>query len=330
MKKIITFIALSVLLISQVKAQVYSGTIVATDPTFNRPLSGEPPTSLSGPAANVYYHVLSVPITLAGVYTFSALSIFDNWGVLYNSGGFDPLNPLNNAIESDDDGAGGFDFEIEENLGVGTYYLVVTTYTDGEEGDYTITTTGPSTVALPLKLLDFKATKNLNGTGRISWVTTQEENINYFEVERSADGKTYTSIGRLMPNANEGAQQNKYSVAETPLEDGRNIFRLKIVDYDGKINYSSNKIIIENKDGNVLLYPNPATQSLNLSILSGEEAPIFIKVYDLTGKIFIKDQIMGKKGKNTTRLDISNLPFGNYLLHYSIGDKQHAIKFQKN
>lgn len=328
MTRIIFFIA-AIICSQTLKAQTYSGTLLSTDPTFNRTLSGEPPTSLSGAATAVYYHVLSVPITLAGVYTFSALSVFDNWGILYSPAGFDPLNPLDNAIEADDDGAGGFDFAISEFLSIGTYYLVVTTYSDGELGDYTITTTGPEVVALPMKLLHFKVTKNLNGTGAISWTTTQEEGIKHYEVEKSLDGSNYLAVYKMLPTGDGSQFEHNYAIPETPLDHGNNIFRLKIVEQNGKTTYSNNKIITENKEAHILLYPNPATESIHFSILSGEEMPISISIHDFTGKVHAHAETMGKKGKNLIKINIENLPAGNYIFRYTAENSQKTIKFIK-
>src|SRR5690606_31567922 len=47
---------------------------------------------------------------------------------------------------------------------------------------------------LPVKLIDFKALKRTNGV-ELKWETASEINNAWFEPERSADGKTFISLG---------------------------------------------------------------------------------------------------------------------------------------
>jgi ELWxxDGT repeat protein len=50
--------------------------------------------------------------------------------------------------------------------------------------------------ALPLHLVDFKA-RLVNADGLLSWNTTNEENTSHFIVERSLNGRSFTSIGKV-------------------------------------------------------------------------------------------------------------------------------------
>ncbi|HOY08282.1 MAG TPA: hypothetical protein PLO67_22895, partial [Saprospiraceae bacterium] len=113
-----------------------SGSFNDNFPTFNRPAAGTT-CGLSGTGTNVFYQTLPFQVTTAGVYTFTETFFTgDGFGVLY-AGSFDPNNPCNNFIVASDDDFNN-DFEIIENLAVGSYVLVYTTFANGELGDYAI------------------------------------------------------------------------------------------------------------------------------------------------------------------------------------------------
>ena len=127
MKKILLTILLGTTLVplfSQTAA--YSGTLAVTDPTFNRPEEGIPPTELSTLGTNVYYDLIPIVITSTGLIKFETNSTYDNFMVLYDVAGFVPATPLLNALVANDDLAGsgtnaGFTYNFTMT---GTYYLV--------------------------------------------------------------------------------------------------------------------------------------------------------------------------------------------------------------
>src|SRR5690606_39542391 len=55
---------------------------------------------------------------------------------------------------------------------------------------------------LPIKLLDFNISKTINGA-ELKWVTASETNNNYFEPERSIDGKIFNSLGKVKGRSEE-------------------------------------------------------------------------------------------------------------------------------
>jgi hypothetical protein len=149
--KTITFAALAAAM--TITAPAAAATYVATGttvggPTFNRPLAGSPPTGLSGVGTAVSYDVFGFTVGTSGSYTLSTETGFDSFLVLY-SGMFDPSSPLMNALGADDDSAASFgDAILTSSLLAGTsYFAVVTAFSNGVEGAYTLTIDGPGTIA---------------------------------------------------------------------------------------------------------------------------------------------------------------------------------------
>lgn len=131
-------------------AQIFTGTTTAADPTYNRPLSGIPPTSLSAVGTAVHYELLPFEVTADGSYDFllhgDSPVNWDTFLGLY-SGSFDPTSSLTNALAYNDDfpsiGLSGFSY----NLLTGTsYFAIVTGFENDDFGDWTLTVRGPGTV----------------------------------------------------------------------------------------------------------------------------------------------------------------------------------------
>ncbi len=134
----------------------YSGTTVG-GPTFNRPVAGSPPMTLSLVGTAVSYDFVQFSIATAGVYNFLSLSVspagWDNFTFLYQNS-FNPASPLTNVLIGNDDfptiGRSGFSY----NLSPGVNYIFVTTgFSNTDAGTFNNSVTAvpePSTYAMML------------------------------------------------------------------------------------------------------------------------------------------------------------------------------------
>jgi MYXO-CTERM domain-containing protein len=138
--------ALGLLALSQLALAApvsFSGTLSADDPTYNRSLSGSPPSSLSAVGTAVSYDVLGFHVTASGSYLMEILSASlsngspdDTFIALYQDA-FDPTQALLNIVEADDDAGLGLLSRMSRALDVGTsYFLVITSFNNGQLGDY--------------------------------------------------------------------------------------------------------------------------------------------------------------------------------------------------
>ncbi len=67
-------------------------------------------------------------VNTSGYYSFRSYSTIDAYGLIYRNT-FDPLNPLENLLHTDDDSGSDFQFRLNIRLSGGmTYVLVMTTY----------------------------------------------------------------------------------------------------------------------------------------------------------------------------------------------------------
>ena len=82
---------------------------------------------------------------------------------------------------------------------------------------------------------------------------------------------------------------------------------------------------VVNIDIKTKVYPNPTTSILNIELEENISADIM--VYDINGKLVIKDRLNDQQKK---QLDFGFLKQGNYILHINIADKKSVYQINKS
>ncbi len=176
---------------------------------------------------------------------------------------------------------------------------------------------------LPISLTNFDVEKTSNGA-LLNWKTASETNNKYFELERSIDGKLFTSIGTV-----DGAGNSFFSLSYTFIDkapaSGLNYYRLKQVDFDGNSTTFS-PLVLDYKltENSSFVYPNPAENTLNLN-LGSIGGKITIRIVSISG-IVVKQLTY-----NNEPLNISNLSPGTFMIEAisPAGDPVFRSKFIK-
>lgn len=171
--------------------------------------------------------------------------------------------------------------------------------------------------ALPIELLDFKAVPN-DKTVVLQWQTASELNNDYMAVERSADGRNFTEIGRLA-GLLESQEIQQYELEDSQPLNGTNYYRLRQVDTDGTTTYSD-IISVEFKGERTTapapgLYPNVivAGNPVDLDLRAYPiDTPINLAVFDLFGRSW---PLQTQYGGHFTTINLPELPAGTYTLH---------------
>lgn len=160
---------------------------------------------------------------------------------------------------------------------------------------------------LPVKLVSFVGKLTREESVRLDWITTEEENNSYFDIQRSSDPVNFKTIGRVKGNGSTASRIN-YTFADTQPLANLNYYRLKQVDLDGKYSYSRIITVALPSKSTLNLYPIPVNDG-QLTVDSGAETIVSYQVYNLTGaKVFEKTKVNGKI------LNVRGLLPGVYLL----------------
>ncbi|MFT5266269.1 MAG: hypothetical protein ACI8YQ_005033, partial [Polaribacter sp.] len=73
------------------------------------------------------------------------------------------------------------------------------------------------------------------------------------------------------------------------------------------------------------IYPNPASNILNVKFISSAEKEASIELYDLTGKLMHSSTMNMIPGKQTESFDVSQFGNGIYFMHLTT-DTQRIVK----
>lgn len=158
----------------------------------------------------------------------------------------------------------------------------------------------------------------------IEWGTAQEINTDYFEVEHSHDGRDFKSIGEVGAKGNSSVAIDYHFEHDLPGR-GVNYYRIKQVDIDGAFTYSVIRSVeIQNKETTVDIFPNPATEILNIRIHDDDYEHYQIDIISPTG------QVLSQQNGNN-QIEVSHLPSGLYtlLLSNPMNGERQTIPFIK-
>jgi pectin methylesterase-like acyl-CoA thioesterase len=177
--------------------------------------------------------------------------------------------------------------------------------------------------ALPLNLLSFNAT--YNGKEVVAkWSTANEVNTKEFFVEKSLDGATYASIGRL--NALNNASTNNYSFNDASPAKGINYYRLRMVDKDGSIKYSMVVPVNISRKEAITILSNPVKN--NLQIMHDAVAVgAVVRIVSPDGKVVFSQQL--RAASTQTSINVSSLHSGMYFLVLQSGATTETVTFIK-
>lgn len=175
---------------------------------------------------------------------------------------------------------------------------------------------------LPVKMISFSGKSTGKPGNVLQWITADEIDFDHFAIERSADARSFETIGSVK---NKAENKSTGVLSSYRFEDlnpaGMLYYRIKMVDTDGSFEYS--KIIsIQNpeKIGAVgSFYPNPAATESTIEIYASEKSEWEITTTDNAGNRLHSQKSTLKPGIN--KLQMKMLQPGLNLFHFRNGQK---------
>ncbi|MBS1939486.1 MAG: T9SS type A sorting domain-containing protein, partial [Bacteroidetes bacterium] len=137
-------------------------------------------------------------------------------------------------------------------------------------------------------------------------------------VERSADNNSFSRIGS-MPAAGEAQYRTDYLFTDPNPLHGANYYRLKQVDRNGAYSLTQSVAAIMGMAGKTpVIFPNPATDVLNVAFASPVDGASGVSVEDALGRTMATIQASGLRGTQTTEVPIAGLARGWYSLRITL------------
>lgn len=155
-------------------------------------------------------------------------------------------------------------------------------------------------VVLPLSFLGVKADWEGEKV-RLDWSVAEQGESNYYDIERSADGVSYTPIGRVMARGEaSGAQYNYVDISPAW---GRNFYRIVAHKRTGSVTYSKSVQIENQRISLINIYPNPAAEKLFIRMGNLSGSPCSWSLYRENGQRVLSGQF-----GSTQPIEVISLP----------------------
>lgn len=270
---------------------------------FTSPNTGTTPGALTE-SGNTYNLLLN-----AGFWTITPSSTFTgSYSVTLNERGYSNGGATSYTVLKRDDASSAWGIYGT----AGTWSEVASVVTTNRTGitsfsDFAIGLAG----ILPVSLLNFTGMPVGNDV-RLEWNTVAEEKIWKYEIEASYNGVDFEKIGEVFSHVKQ--TNNKYDFIDKNAINGKNYYRLKIVEENEIYMYSTKiMVLFSNQQNLTTVYPNPSEGKF--SIVSSKEI-VQTKIYDVAGREVYADSVK----TFTLNPDLSALAKGTYLLRIEYSD----------
>ncbi len=215
-----------------------------------------------------------------------------------------------------------FDTDIVDGASIKLRFSFVTTSSSNRFITFDNFRQAGSNITLPVKFTGLDAKKSGNGT-LVTWNVADETDVAHYEVEKSTNGRNYSTIGSVKASGRSSYSFTDASV--TPVS----FYRIKSVDIDGKVGYST-FISLKNGKSVVVLRAYPTVVQTTLTVqhaTTTNTSRIFISSED--GRLV--KSIIPATGSMETPVNLFNLKAGLYILRFEDGNgNTETMKFLKN
>ncbi len=163
---------------------------------------------------------------------------------------------------------------------------------------------------VPVNLTSFNAML-IKDEVKLDWETAQEQNNQFFTLEKSTDAVNFSLLSKLDAAGNSTSKRSYQFVDNAPAE-GVNYYRLSQTNINGAITYFEvKKIIYKNHKPFKVNAINVAPSKVSLTINSVKEDQYYLQVIDLLGKVILKDNFKLPTGVSKKELQ---LKAGGYVI----------------
>jgi len=188
-------------------------------------------------------------------------------------------------------------------------------------------------IILPATGLNLTATRVADDVS-LNWKTISEINSDYFEIERSTDGRNYTKIGTYIKAAGTSNTEKQYRSADNirDVQSANIYYRVKLSDINGKYAYSNVVIIKLPENATIKALPNPFVSTITISFTIEQSSSFLLRMMDMSGRTVLSGT--HKITKEVPRVTINNLDGlsrGIYLVEITDlqSGKKRTVKLEK-
>ena len=185
------------------------------------------------------------------------------------------------------------------------------------------------TAPMPVSWLSFEGYRS-NSNIFLNWKTASEINNDYFEVQRSMDGLSYSAVGKVKGSGNSN-EIKSYSLTDNNIYHGTSYYKIKQVDYNGTSQFSKTISVSfdESTDEIFSLQMNLVQSTLTAIINSSFQNSCYMEIKDVLGKKIISQILDVSKGDNNFQYNISSYKSGVYFFILKDKSNQKVVASSK-
>ena len=168
-----------------------------------------------------------------------------------------------------------------------------------------------STGLLPLQFVQLAASKNKENI-LVNWETANEVNVSHFEIEKRLQSNEFKTIGKITAT---NKNSNKYNFPDFNVFSGKNAYRVKSLDKDGKTQFSNVIVvdILQPTKQEIVAFPNPTKNNFTLQITTIKEGRYELRVLNTNSKYVLNNTLQIKGTINQVSLDSKAWASGVYV-----------------
>ncbi|MEI2750128.1 MAG: PKD-like domain-containing protein [Ferruginibacter sp.] len=205
--------------------------------------------------------------------------------------------------------------------------------------DFTVTTDAASAAAdrfyvvfkalrtVPVIITKLSASRNSDATIAVNWKADNEIGIEKYSIERSDNGRQFTSIADVLPKLNNGGNTDYQQIDQHPFT-GNNFYRIKAISANGYIQFS-NIVKVEpvKTPGTITVYPNPVADRIARIHFTNQAAGTYtVKIYNTSAQLVQQAQVKINSAAEIKTLSLGNqFPSGNYKMSITSADGKTTV-----
>ncbi|ULQ53678.1 T9SS type A sorting domain-containing protein [Flavihumibacter fluvii] len=181
---------------------------------------------------------------------------------------------------------------------------------------------------LPHNRIDLKGSINYQ-SAHLDFTVSANENVQYYSLERSLDGKKFSTVKVLTSNGDMGLATYLTDDDISQVEGSEVYYRIKMTRSDGSIRYSEALLLsrpMEKMDGFTIL-PNPVSSKMQILIIADKKQAGVVKIFNALGSLVEMKSISLGSGNNIIGFEgLEKWSSGLYPVQVQVGEKLYTQK----
>jgi len=183
--------------------------------------------------------------------------------------------------------------------------------------------------SVPVEVIDFSGEAKEKSIA-LDWSTASETNNDFFLLEKRNRDGSYSMVAKVQ-GAGNSFKELAYQHIDHKPDVGTNYYRLSQTDFNGEQEKIKEIAVDYFSEWAIDIRPNPLSGDvLQVQSLTDKKGALNIEIFDLTGKTVYQSEDKIAIGKQSSDLDLSDLPSGLYIFKATQNNQVRTLRFVKN